>query len=149
MAAATAAAAAAALQLAQALQRHKLTRLLIFSSSEQPNGINKVALNCRRLRVVSIPGRSSSIWSFSHCRKLLGRTTARPAAAARSKRWPGTYSLQHPSLWGPTGHHQRCRPQQGGTRKIPFVCQQSKVVRFIAEAISHSRGGLVGERSLL
>ena len=35
MAAATAAAAAAALQLAQAPQRHKLTRLLIFSSSEQ------------------------------------------------------------------------------------------------------------------
>ena len=39
MAAATAAAAAAALQLAQAPQRHKLTRLLIFSSSEQPNGM--------------------------------------------------------------------------------------------------------------
>ena len=37
MAAATAA--AAALQLAQAPQRHKLTRLLIFSSSEQPNGM--------------------------------------------------------------------------------------------------------------
>ena len=46
MAAATAAVAAAALQLAQAPQRHKLTRLLIFSSSEQPNDINKVALNC-------------------------------------------------------------------------------------------------------